>query len=88
MSETRGPNSNTVCVSVLFNVLQQGGAGVHHGLEGILAAGGDAFVRVEQDRQLPVRLVHLLPGDTPTETINNQTFSHVTLVDASVPDFL
>lgn len=64
MSETRGPNSNTVCVSVLFNVLQQGGAGVHHGLEGVLAAGGDAFVRVEQDRQLPVRLVHLLPGDT------------------------
>ncbi len=67
---TGGPVSERfqACVCVLFNVFQQRGAGVHHGLEGVFAAGGDTFVRVQQDRQLPVRLVHLLPENKPAGT--------------------
>lgn len=53
---------------VLFDVFQQRRASIHHGLERVLAAGGDAFIRVQQHRQLPVRLVHLLPGNEQVGT--------------------
>lgn len=34
-------------VCVLFNVLQQGGAGVHYRLEGVFASRGHAFIWVQ-----------------------------------------
>lgn len=61
----------------LLDVLQQRRASVHHGLEGVFAAGGNALIRMQQHGQLPVRLVHLLPGNEETGT-NERRFSSIT----------
>lgn len=47
----------------LLDVFQNGRASVHHRLEGVLAARRHTLVRVQQNGEPPVGLVHLLPAE-------------------------
>lgn len=59
--EEEGKISSSEGLRSLLDVFEQRSPGVHHGFEGVFAAGSHALVGVEQHGQLPVGFVHLVP---------------------------
>lgn len=59
--EEEGKISSSEGLRSLLDVFEERSPGVHHGFEGVFAAGSHALVGVEQHGQLPVGFVHLVP---------------------------